>query len=141
MLCDSDAAGISTAKSLREGIYAGEPNLILEVRNFTGMADSEIEDLLPAELIAEQLDRWLRTEKPFSDELQKGKPIVPQIEAWAQRYGIKLEKPGWKVDLAKRVKTKMLSDGHQAFAGTVVQNWTNLFDAFQPKAKAQAAQT
>lgn len=141
VLCDSDAAGISTAKSLREGIYASEPNLILEVRNFTGMADSEIEDLLPPELIAEQLDRWLRTEKPFSDEIQKGKPIVPQIEAWAQRYGIKLEKPGWKVDLAKRVKTKMLSDGHQAFAGTVVQNWTNLFDAFQPKAKAQAAQT
>jgi hypothetical protein len=75
---------------------------------------------VPPEVIAEQLDRWLRTEKPFSDELQTGKPIVPQIEAWAQRCGIKLEKPGWKVELAKRVKTKLLSTGHQAFDGAVI---------------------
>lgn len=141
VLCDSDAQGIATAKSLREGIYAGEPDRILEVSHFTSLANSEIEDLLPPEVIAEQLDRWLRTEKPFSNELQRGEPIIPQIEAWAQRYGIKLDKPGWKVELAKRVKAKMLSAGHQAFDGTVIQNWAKLFDAFQLKPKAQAAQT
>ena len=140
VLCDSDAQGIATAKSLRSGIYAGEPDLILEISNFTGLANSEIEDLLPSEVIAGQLDRWLRTEQRFSDEFEKGKPIVPQIEAWAQRYGIKLEKPGWKVELARRVKTEVLSGGHQAFSAAVIDNWATLFDAFQRKPKALAAQ-
>src|SRR5207245_8336845 len=69
-LFDSDAQGKQTAQSLREGLYAGEPNLVLEIESFTDMTDSEIEDLIPSELIAREIDRWLRnSDVPFSDEM------------------------------------------------------------------------
>lgn len=133
-LFDSDSQGRVTAESLRTGLYTNEPHLILEVGTFAGgLVDSEIEDLLPPELIARELDRWQRTaEVPFSDELKSGVPIVPQIEAWASKHGVVLEKPGWKVELAKRVKKRLISDGpDSASIRAVLDNWTRLFEAFQ----------
>ena len=105
-LFDSDSEGRETIKSLRQSLYAGEPDLVLEVGPFAGdMANAEIEDILPAEILIERLDRWQRAaDVPFADEYKPGSPIVPQIEAWAQRNGITLPKPGWKPELAKRVK-------------------------------------
>ena len=50
------------------------------------MANAEIEDLLPVEILINQLDRWQRAaDVPFADAHTPGAPIVPQIEAWAQR--------------------------------------------------------
>jgi hypothetical protein len=133
VLFDSDLQGRNTAKQLREGLYAGQHDLVLELGHFIKLGDCEIEDLFPVELLAEQLDRWLRPENAFSDVVVNGKPIVPQIESWAEREGIKLEKPGWKVELAKRVKRKLLVDGHKAIDSQVLDRWTTLFDSFQPK--------
>lgn len=131
-LFDSDDQGKNTAQSLREGLYAGEANLLLEMESFTGMADSEIEDLIPAEVIARELDRWLRnSDVPFADEMQTGKPIVPQVETWAARHKIQLAKPGWKVELAKRVKQRLLAEGPEALSPDVLSRWDKLFAAFQ----------
>lgn len=138
-LFDSDAQGKNTAQSLRNGLYAGEPNLILEIESFTGVAGSEIEDLIPAELIARELDRWLRSpDVPFAEEMRSGSPIVPQIEAWATRHRVELPKPGWKVELAKRVKQRMLAEGPEALSSDVQARWEKLFVAFQT-ARRQAA--
>lgn len=138
-LFDSDAQGKNTARSLRDGLYAGEPNLVLDIEAFTGIAGSEIEDLIPPELIARELDRWLReSDVPFADEMQTGAPIVPQIEAWAARHNVELAKPGWKVELAKRVKQRMLTEGPGALSSEVMSRWEKLFVAFQT-ARAVAA--
>jgi hypothetical protein len=92
------------------------------------MQDSEIEDLIPSDMIVRELDRWQRSaEVPFADELKPGQPIVPQIEAWAARHKVELSKPGWKVELAKRVKQRLLAEGPQSVAPDVLDRWTKLF--------------
>jgi hypothetical protein len=131
-LFDSDHVGRETMKSLRETLYAGDAGLVLEVETFTGMADSEVEDLIPAPVIVRQLDRWQRAASvPFQDEYKPGTPIVPQIEAWAAKHGVTLTRPGWKVELAKKVKGQLLSDGHGAVDSAVLERWAKLFQRFQ----------
>jgi hypothetical protein len=131
-LFDSDQMGRATAASLRSGLYAGDPHLVLELEPFTGIPDCEIEDLIPPAVLARQLDRWQRTaDVPFADEVQAGKLIVPQIEAWAAKHSIILEKPGWKVELAKRVKQQLLADGPAAISSDVLERWAKLFEALQ----------
>jgi AAA ATPase domain len=141
-LFDSDAQGKNTAQSLRDGLYAGEPGLVLELESFTTMSGSEIEDLIPPGLLVRELDKWQRSsDVPFADELKSGTPIVPQIEAWATRHKVELAKPGWKVELAKKVKQRLLADGPDSVSPDVLQRWTNLFAAFQAKAAVRVLGT
>ena len=130
-LFDSDSQGRATAQALRSGMYAHAPDLILEVATFTALPDSEVEDLLPADLIIKELDRWQRgADTPFADEYAAGKPVVPQIEAWAQRHGVELQKPGWKVEVAKRVKHRILNDGAKVVPDATIERWEKLFQSF-----------
>jgi energy-coupling factor transporter ATP-binding protein EcfA2 len=139
-LFDSDNAGKAIIKSLKDGIYAGGPELLLEVQTFTSMPDSEIEDLLPPDLIVREFDRWQRgADTPFGDEVKAGIPIVPQIETWAAKHKVVLQKPGWKVELAKRVKKKLLNDGLNSIPTPIVEQWTKLFEAFQT-ARSESAE-
>ena len=131
-LFDSDEQGRATAQALRAGLYAGDPGLVLEIETFTGMPDSEVEDLIPPAIIARELDRWQRTaDVPFAEEMQPGKPIVQQIESWAKKHGVSLETPGWKPELAKRVKQRLLAEGPKAISNDVLDRWARLFEAFQ----------
>lgn len=101
---------------------------------------NQIEDLIPAELIARELDRWLRSsDVPFAEEMRSGAPIVPQIEAWATGHRLELPKPGWKVELAKRVKQRMLAEGPEALSPDVRARWEKLFVAFQTARTGAAA--
>jgi hypothetical protein len=140
-LFDSDSAGRETARSLCESLYAGDPGLVLEVATFTGIADSEVEDLIPSDVLIKQLDRWQRAaDVPFADVYKPGTPIVPQIEAWAAKHGVVLTKPGWKPELAKRVKQQLIADGHAKVAPEVLDRWQKLFTALQEaRTKADAA--
>lgn len=63
--------------------------------------------------------------------MQPNKPIVPQIEQWAAEQAITLAKPGWKVELAKRVKERILADGPDAIDASVLDRWEKVFAAFQ----------
>jgi hypothetical protein len=130
-LFDSDTQGKATAQALKTGIYVDQPNLVLQIAPYTGIADSEIEDLMPPEMIARELDRWLRHDVAFADEMQAGTPIVPQIEAWAEKHKIELTKPGWKVELAKRVKHRLLDGGVSSVPQQHLDRWTKLFNDFQ----------
>jgi hypothetical protein len=130
-LFDSDAQGKATAQALKTGIYVDQPHVVLQVAPYTGIADSEIEDLMPPDLIARELDRWLRADAAFLDEVLTGKPIVPQIEAWAAKQKIELQKPGWKVELAKRVKQRLLDGGVNSVPQEYLDRWTKLFADFQ----------
>ena len=132
-LFDSDYAGKVIVKALKNGTYSGDQALVLEVETFTGMPDSEIEDLLPSEVIVRELDRWQRgADVQFEEEYKAGAPIIPQIEEWAKRHDVVLQKPGWKVELAKRIKKKLLDGGAAAVPVPILERWTMLFEALQP---------
>jgi hypothetical protein len=64
-LFDSDTQGKATAQALKAGIYAYQSHLVLQVAPYTGIADSEIEDSMPPELIGRELDRLLRHDVSF----------------------------------------------------------------------------
>ncbi len=130
-LFDSDTQGRAMANQLRTSLYAGSPERVLEVGTFIGLPDAEIEDLIPPRLLAQVLDRWQRgPDRAFADDLQSGKAVVPQIDAWAKRVGLKLAAPAWKVELSKRVKEYLLSRGSKVVDDQWLEIWKRLFDSF-----------
>ncbi|KAJ57417.1 hypothetical protein ACMU_02625 [Actibacterium mucosum KCTC 23349] len=131
VLLDGDNAGRQAAKSLRDGLYQGAKDSVLTTDVFTGdLKDSEIEDLIPAKLVIQVLDRLeRRADRDFEDVYEEGKPIVPQIKAWAKDEGFDLEED-WKVQLALGVKSKLLSNSDRHVDETLLGIWTSIFEKF-----------
>lgn len=130
MLLDGDEHGRRVANELSSSMYSDAKEKILSTDNFVGFKNSEIEDLIPTKFFASVVDRWeRRPEVPFSDLAEAGRPIVQQVENWAEQNGITLEL-GWKVEVAKRAKQRALTIGIEEFDDATVQRWTQLFEAF-----------
>lgn len=126
-LFDSDEAGKRLAEQLRTSLYAHIRERVLEIRMFVDMDGAEVEDLIPAAMIVQHVDRMFRgPDELFVDFHQPGWPVVPQIEAWAKKRGVALEL-GWKVELAKRVKQALLQKGTTAVDQAVLDEWAKLF--------------
>jgi energy-coupling factor transporter ATP-binding protein EcfA2 len=133
MLLDGDAMGLKMQVELKTSLYVEKKEAILNMDDFVGFTGAEGEDLFPPDLLADVIDRWLRPESDFVDALVTGKPIVPQIEAWAKQNNVSLEE-GWKVELAKRVKARALEKGIDAIPIPYRANWKKLFETFNSKA-------
>ena len=129
VLLDGDAMGARMAKELSTSLYEGETSRLLSTDTFTAVHSSEVEDLIPADRFAEAVDKTVRSgDRSFSDVLEAGKPLVGQVEAWAKRESIDLP-TGWKVEVAKKVKSMMLNKGLASVDQTLVGRWVRLFDA------------
>jgi hypothetical protein len=127
MLLDGDGAGRKMATDLQNGLYKSAKDRIFTTDKYVGFADSEIEDLFPVKFIVEVVDRWQRqADVPFADVFSTGKPIVPQIEAWAKTQSITLD-DGWKVDVAREAKRRALA-AKEGFDMSVLTKWKELFD-------------
>lgn len=130
MLLDDDGPGRQMRANLAQGLYAESPEKVLNVADHVGYDRAEIEDLIPFDILADELDRMERDpEIRFADVVQVGQPIVGQIEAWAQAQGVKLDEH-WKVPLSIKVKQRMLTKGLNAIPQDVVERWVGLFEAF-----------
>lgn len=128
MLLDGDSAGSKMARDMKNGPYQSQQNRVLQTDEWVGFSGSEVEDLFPAEFVAEIMDRIeRRPEKPFSDVVRQGEPIVPQIEKWALDAGIQLAE-GWKVDLGREVKQRALAKGGEHFVSSM-DAWQRMFEA------------
>jgi hypothetical protein len=131
VLFAGDEAGKRTARELENGLYESAKERILSTDAYAGFANSAVEDLFPAEFIADVVDRWeRRADTPFEEAARAGKPIVPQIEAWASSQGIAL-RDGWRVELSREVKKRALSREIDKFDSRVVERWTKLFKQFE----------
>lgn len=111
VIVDGDQPGQKMKAELLSGLYAGEKEKVLDITDFTVIPKGEIEDLFPhgklAELVTKILDTPEDAEDEFVDTLQENIPICNQIEEYARKYSIPLEK-GWKVKLAQQVKKDIL---------------------------------
>ena len=133
ILFDSDEQGRAAAKKIKFDLYAGQEELVLEVSDFIrNVVNAEIEDLFPPELLSREMDRWYREEISLSDILKSGKSIIQQIEEWALSQKIKLASPGWKVDLAKRVKQSLLRNS-KVIPEEYLNIWESVFSKFESK--------
>lgn len=131
-LLDDDKPGRQAAQDLRNSLYVESKEKVLSVRDFTGMEDSEVEDLIPRDVLVDAVDRTYRVNEPeneFANLVEVG-PIVPQIQKWAAHQGIELEN-GWKVPLSRRVKQKLLSQGLGTVDEKRQETWVKLFEAFE----------
>lgn len=126
-LLDSDATGKQFQQSLKQGLYKGDKDKVIETDTFTGKTGSEIEDLIPLDLIVDSFDRLFRSEDGLEvDYIEANQPIVPQLEKFAEDNQITLEL-GWKVELSKKVKQRFKSD----VADELENKWKDLFGKLQ----------
>ena len=101
VILDSDKNGDDYKKKLEKDLYSNCAERILSIKNYTEIELSEIEDLIPYSFIQRSVERLLSTQEEDSDFVPKeGEPLLPQIEAYAQRKNIVL-KQGWKVGIAR----------------------------------------
>ena len=127
-LFDSDSTGRETARQLMSSLYLDAKERVLEVATFTEIDSSEIEDLIPSEVLTSVVDRWQRgPEQGFVDSYQPGKAVIPQLEAWAKANKITLAAPAWKVELAKRVKQALLAKNAKPIPSEYLEKWEKLF--------------
>lgn len=131
LIIDSDKSGEDAKKKLLSGLYKGFENRILDVKDFTEIEKSEVEDLIPFSLIKKGIDRLFNSldEVDFEDTYNEKIPIVTQIETFAVANGIELEK-GWKVGISMAAKAQLKSKKADAIQQEYIDKWTKLFKAF-----------
>lgn len=131
LIIDSDKSGEDAKKRLLSGLYQGFENRILDIKDYTGIEKSEVEDLIPFALIKKGVDRLFNSldETDFEDTYNKGIPVVSQIETFAETNGIGLEK-GWKVGISMSSKAQLKNKKSDAIPQDYIDKWTKLFNAF-----------
>lgn len=111
VVVDGDKPGVKIANELKSDFYAAEPDKIVNVASYTGITEGEVEDLFPKDKFAKVVARFLprpeEVDEEFDDVFVTDKPICNQIEEFAKKHNIILEK-GWKVKLATLVKREIL---------------------------------
>ena len=126
VILDSDESGMDFKKKLSKELYKEELKKILEIKTFSNMDGSEIEDLFPIELFEKPVNKLLKDcDEEFFDVHEKGRPIINQIELFSQDNGVEL-KDGWKVELAKHVKNQLLSN-KVTISESAIEVWEKLF--------------
>ena len=127
-ILDSDRVGKEFQKSLIESVYQGQKDKVTMVGDFSLVkTDAEIEDLIPSKTVAKIVDRILRSgaDEDFSDHVKADEAIVPQIEGFASQHKMTLS-DGWKVDLARQVKQRLLKDDQ--VDPECLTRWQKLFE-------------
>ena len=128
VVLDSDKAGEDFKKKLANGLYKDVTDRIVSVKEIIGIEKSEIEDLIPFEYIAKPVEKLLGVQDEDDEfEPQKGQPVIPQIEKYAEERGIKLE-TGWKVIVAKSFKKTLFGKKQKAVSEEYKKLWISLFE-------------
>ena len=66
----------------------------------------------------------------FEEQYEKTKPLVPQIEDFAMKHNVSLEK-GWKVELAKQFKKLITKKNKNSIGEKTVEIWKKIFEKFE----------
>lgn len=127
VLLDSDKAGEDFQKQLKSGKYVEQKDKVLGVKEFIGENIYEIEDLIEPETLIKIIDKKFRAENEFEDFYKSNNPIVDQIEAWAAKENIVLEK-GWKVEIARELQNKFDKNFNKVDSA-YIDIWTKLFES------------
>ncbi|CAA9200978.1 AAA family ATPase [Flavobacterium collinsii] len=130
IILDSDKSGEDAKKRLLDGLYKGFETRILEVKAYTGTEQTEVEDLIPYQLLKKAIDKLFNSldEVDFEDSYTPSRPIVSQIEEFAIANGVTLEK-GWKVGVSMAAKTQLKNKKTDAIPKEYIEKWIQLFKA------------
>jgi predicted ATP-dependent endonuclease of OLD family len=127
VLLDSDKAGEDFQKQLKSGKYIEQKDKVLGVKEFIGENIYEIEDLIEPQTLIKIIDKKYRAENEFEDFYKSNNPIIDQIEDWAKKENIVLEK-GWKVEIARELQNKF-DKNFNTVDTAYIDIWTKLFES------------
>ncbi len=109
VVVDGDEAGHAMAKTLRGDLYANRQHHVIVLSDVTGRPGDEVEDLFLPSAYGDAVDRFLKVrDADFASTIDPAMPITPQVEQFATANAIDLPKPGWKVEVAKLLKERMV---------------------------------
>ncbi|HLO85380.1 MAG TPA: AAA family ATPase [Nostocaceae cyanobacterium] len=110
VILDSDSSGQGMEKQLNSNLYNGASDKIIMIGKILNIENAEVEDLFPREFLAKIITKTYlnRAIDDFDDVVVEDTPIIPQVEQFAKKNNINLEK-GWKVEIAKKAKTSLVS--------------------------------
>lgn len=131
-IVDSDQMGKDAVKKLHSGLYKEQKESVIEIKDIVGMDDSEVEDIIPFELLSRGITRMFISveDVSFEDEYDSAKPILPQIEEFAKKYSVELG-DGWKVELSKAFKQAIKNKKIDDILNTYIEKWVKLFETFE----------
>lgn len=132
VIVDSDRIGQDAVNKLKTGLYKEETNKIIEIKEFTKLDNSEVEDLIPFDLLRKGIKKLFNNDEDieFEEEYEKTKPLVPQIEDFAKKYNVSLKK-GWKVELAKHFKKSINKMDKDLIKEETLTIWKKIFERFE----------
>jgi len=111
---------------LINGLYKDESSKVISLSDITNSENSEIEDIIPFNCLSKAVDKLFNTIDDFDFEdsiYNTNAPLINQIESTAKDNHILLS-PGYKVELAKAAKDKILKLGKDH---EYISIWTDLF--------------
>lgn len=128
VILDSDRSGSDSKKKLESNLYKECKDSLIEIKDYVGFENCEVEDLIPYSLLEKGISHlFLMVEdESFEDAYDESKPIVPQIEKFASDNDIELP-TGWKVDLSKSAKQKLLGKKVPILDEKYKKMWEKLF--------------
>lgn len=133
IIVDSDKSGKDCKSRLSAGLYKDDKKSIIEIGDFLSkdIENAEVEDLIPYDFLSKGINKLFsqvdEDDEQFDDIYNEGRPIVPQIEEYAKAHSIELDKKGWKVELAKSAKARIIKSKD---IGDAVAIWEKLFKKF-----------
>lgn len=133
IIVDSDKSGKDCKSRLSAGLYKDDKKSIIEIGDFLSkdIENAEVEDLIPYVFLSKGINKLFsqvdEDDEQFDDIYDEGRPIVPQIEEYAKAHSIELDKKGWKVELAKSAKARIIKSKD---IGDAVAIWEKLFKKF-----------
>lgn len=114
---------------LTTGEDPGMGSDVLTLPGLIGRPRTSIEDLMPPAMLAETVDRLeRRPETMLGDTLRADLPFVPQAESWARTGGVALH-PDWRLDLARRMRDRLLTRGPEAVPAEMRARWREVIEA------------
>lgn len=130
VVVDADGSGKIFKNKLVSQLYKDSKERVISVGDFAVIDNAEIEDLVPLELMEKKLNNLFRDVDEFDalEEIDLRHSRINEIERIAEKYGITLP-DGWKVELAKSVKTQLLK-GRIAIDDKHSEAWGHLFETF-----------
>jgi predicted ATPase len=131
VVLDSDKPGQDFKNKLIQRLYKDSPDRIIEIYDLTGIENSEVEDLIPFNMIKSGITRLFREVEveEFEDVYVSNQPLLPQIQNFAEKHSISLE-VGWKVDVARLAKQRLLLQHTKIVDDTTKNLWKALFVKF-----------
>ena len=130
VILDSDKSGRDAKIKLQSGLYKDCKERLLEVKDYLNIENGEVEDLIPYKLQERGINRLFNSleDEYFEEEHDVSRAIVPQIEEFAKRNNVILEK-GWKVEIAKSAKLILKGKRIDIIDNKYVEIWIKLFEA------------